>query len=114
MSLLGILGCEVEEVKTSTTQSCIFPFELGQVSFKGCTTMFHPQNKTWCATKVDAEGTYIFGFWGYCHENCPLDVNGTSIKILLSSKIIICRLFNSKMPFLCQTVLHSLIAIKNS
>jgi hypothetical protein len=56
--------------------------------------MFHPQNKTWCATKVDAEGTYIFGFYGHCHENCPLDVNGTSIKmiiVLVASGIIIFR-----------------------
>jgi hypothetical protein len=40
--------------------------------------MFDPESKPWCATKVDAEGTHITGFYGHCHENCPLDLNGTS------------------------------------
>jgi hypothetical protein len=40
--------------------------------------MFDPEKKTWCATKIDEEGTYIEGYRGYCHETCPLDINGTS------------------------------------
>ena len=48
--------------------------------------MFDEENKAWCATKVDTEGTYIKGFWGHCHENCPLDVNGTSIEICINLK----------------------------
>ncbi len=75
---LGFLGCEVEENKTSTRQPCIFPFEFNKTLFNGCTTMFNPQNKPWCATKVDAEGTVIEGYRGHCHETCPLDLNGTS------------------------------------
>jgi hypothetical protein len=74
----GFLDCEVVEIKTSTKQACIFPFEIYQMSFNGCTTMFDSENKNWCSTKVDAEGTHIFGFYGHCYETCPLDVKGTS------------------------------------
>jgi hypothetical protein len=59
-------------------QSCIFPFKINQISFNGCTTLFHPENKTWCSTLVDEKGKAVGGFWGYCHDTCPLDVNGTS------------------------------------
>jgi hypothetical protein len=48
--------------------------------------MFDDENNPWCATKVDAEGTYIFGFYGYCQKNCPLDVNGTSKKMIIVLK----------------------------
>jgi hypothetical protein len=75
---IGFLGCEVEELNTSTKQACIFPFEINQISFNGCTTMFDAESKPWCATKVDAEGTHIEGYRGHCHETCPLDLNGTS------------------------------------
>jgi hypothetical protein len=43
--------------------------------------MFDPQNKAWCATKVNKEGMVSTGYWGDCHETCPLDVNGTSNSI---------------------------------
>ncbi len=57
--------------------------------------MYYSGNKTWCATKVDKEGIAKAreGYWGYCHETCPHDVNGTSnsiinlIKILLGGKL---------------------------
>jgi hypothetical protein len=47
--------------------------------------MLDPENKPWCATKVDEEGIVVEGFWGHCHDTCPLDVNGTSISIILLS-----------------------------
>jgi hypothetical protein len=40
--------------------------------------MFDPQNKTWCATKVDEEGIAVEGYRGYCPDTCQLDVTGTS------------------------------------
>jgi hypothetical protein len=78
------LGCEVKEYKTSTMQACIFPFEFDQIAFDGCTTMFNEEKIPWCATQIDAEGKGRAdeGFWGYCHETCPLDVNGTSNSII--------------------------------
>jgi hypothetical protein len=53
--------------------------------------MFEPQNKTWCATKVDEAGKYIEGAWGFCHGTCQLDLNGTSKNYCPQEKII-CRL----------------------
>ena len=90
---IGFLDCEVEELKTSTKQACIFPFEFNQTLFSGCTTGFEPQNKSWCATKIDEKGLAVEGYKGHCNETCPLDVNGTSnsiinlIKILLGGKL---------------------------
>jgi hypothetical protein len=43
--------------------------------------MFDPENKPWCATEVDEEGLAFNGYMGYCHDSCPLDVNGTSNSI---------------------------------
>ncbi len=40
----GCLDCEVEELRASTKQGCIFPFKFGQMSFNGCTPMLHPQD----------------------------------------------------------------------
>jgi hypothetical protein len=87
----GFLGCEVEELETSTKQACIFPFEFNQISFNGCTTMFDEKHKPWCATKVDVKGKGRAdeGFWGYCQEICPQDLIGTSKKLVFESKIII-------------------------
>ena len=78
---LRFLDCEVKEEETSTRMPCIFPFEVYGISFNGCTNKFDEQNKTWCATKVDEDGHVnepnLSGFWGYCSENCPVDLIGT-------------------------------------
>jgi hypothetical protein len=47
--------------------------------------MLDPENKPWCATKVDEEGIVVEGFWGHCHDTCPLDANGTSNSTILFS-----------------------------
>ncbi len=47
--------------------------------------MFDMENKSWCATKVDEKGKAVEGYWGHCHENCPVDVNGTSNSIIIFS-----------------------------
>ena len=74
----------VEEKKTSKTRSCIFPFAINRITFNGCTNKYDTQNKTWCATKVDEFGQYSYRHnKGYCKENCPLDLNGTSNSIWL-------------------------------
>jgi hypothetical protein len=44
--------------------------------------MFDEKNQAWCPTKVNKEGMVITGYWGDCHETCPLDINGTSNSIL--------------------------------
>ncbi len=90
---IGVLGCILEGIQTSTKQACIFPFEINQTSFNGCTTMFDPQNKTWCATKVDGKGLAVEGHRGHCHDTCPLDANGTS-----NSNIILLKMQLTILP----------------
>ncbi len=86
---IGFLDCEVEELKTSTKQACIFPFEFNQISFNGCTTMFDEKHKPWCATKVNVKGKgrAAEGFWGYCQEICP--IFSLSLSVCLSLALFI-------------------------
>jgi hypothetical protein len=59
--------------------------------------MLDPENKTWCATKVDGKGLAVEGYRGHCHDTCPLDVNGTSNSIiLLSLKFLLRGRFTQK------------------
>ncbi len=58
--------------------------------------MFDPENKTWCATKVDNKGIAVKGHWGDCHETCPLDINGTSNLIGFLFKVLLGRKFHPK------------------
>ena len=64
--------CSVIEKKSRDVQPCIFPFQyLGQ-TFNNCTILKDPENKPWCSTKVDEDGTHVTsgGFWGHCGQDC--------------------------------------------
>ena len=56
---------------------CIFPFKWKRQVYSGCTTVSDPDNKPWCSTKVDNYGKHVGSHdeWGYCGEQCPVDVN---------------------------------------
>ena len=43
----------------------MFPFKYKGQTFTKCTT-YNWYPKTWCATKVDANGNYVNGEWGEC------------------------------------------------
>ena len=88
ISLFWFLDCKVEELKTSKTKSCIFPFVINKMSFNGCTNKFDWRNQTWCPTKVDKNGNVYRNitnlYTGYCSEACPVDLKGTSKSILFT------------------------------
>ena len=76
------LGCEDCLTKTAvdpfTTANvpCVFPFTYAGRTYTTCTTEGHLQQKSWCSTKVDAEGVHVEGegHWGLCGKVCPQEV----------------------------------------
>ena len=59
-------------------EKCVFPFKYKGRTFDKCTTYeWYP--KTWCATKVDANGNFISGEWGECNsKKCEEDTSKIS------------------------------------
>ena len=51
---------------------CIFPFRHGYGDNK---TYYECSNVggtcSWCATKVDKYGAYVWDYWGCCNNDCP-------------------------------------------
>ncbi|CAB4069744.1 PXDN [Lepeophtheirus salmonis] len=65
----------VEECKTTDGIPCVFPFEYGGKTYKGCTVINDPESLPWCSTRTYSNGTHIGGkgFWGHCSLDCPDD-----------------------------------------
>ena len=79
--------CSVIEKKSREVQPCIFPFQyLGQ-TFYNCTILKDPDDKPWCSTKVDEDGTHVTsgGYWGHCGQDC-VEKEVTDLKSELSFK----------------------------
>ena len=60
---------------------CVFPFKFNNVVYNNCTLMYahHTNNKTWCSTKVDANGVHMSnsGNWGNCGPDCEAETEMT-------------------------------------
>jgi len=48
--------------------NCVFPFSYRDTVYRECITNRDP--RPWCATRVDFNGNYVRGQWGYCDPNC--------------------------------------------
>lgn len=57
-------------------QSCVFPFTYKDETYTSCTDRTDPDDLLWCATKVDPQGNYIKGNWGYCDTDSDSDCEG--------------------------------------
>ena len=66
--------------KTCTTMTqfrqgglpCVFPWKFKGKTYNSCTMEWEPDQRPWCATKVDENSKYYTNF-GYCGANCPLE-----------------------------------------
>jgi len=58
---------------SSANVPCIFPFTYAGKEYTSCTVEGHPDQKTWCSTKVDSQGVHVDGggHWGVCGKGCP-------------------------------------------
>eukprot|EP00092_Neocalanus_flemingeri_P029387 GFUD01031904.1.p1 GENE.GFUD01031904.1~~GFUD01031904.1.p1 ORF type:complete len:569 (+),score=93.67 GFUD01031904.1:60-1766(+) len=65
------LGCLTTDKDPNVP--CLFPFTYLGTIYSGCTQANDPNEKLWCATKVDENGSYINHSkqYGYCSEDCP-------------------------------------------
>ena len=63
----GLVFQDIDE----SFQKCIFPFKFWDITFNSC-TLFR-ENGPWCSTKVDINGDFIEGYYGYCGTNCPYE-----------------------------------------
>eukprot|EP00092_Neocalanus_flemingeri_P015778 GFUD01017082.1.p1 GENE.GFUD01017082.1~~GFUD01017082.1.p1 ORF type:complete len:578 (-),score=97.32 GFUD01017082.1:48-1781(-) len=65
------LGCLTTDKDPNVP--CVFPFTYLGTVYSGCTRANDPDEKLWCATKVDENGSYINHSkqYGYCSEDCP-------------------------------------------
>ena len=52
---------------------CILPFKYLGKTYNEC-TWEHPSHppEPWCSTKVNSDGIYEVGYWGYCGPYCPI------------------------------------------
>ena len=42
-------------------------------SFNACTTLDSPEKVHWCSTKVNEDGVHVYGNWGDCSPECPIE-----------------------------------------
>ena len=87
----GLNPCTVKEERTGQEKPCIFPFQLEETMYYGCTTAGHRDDlEPWCSTKVNAiNSVHVTGekYFGNCtkSETCPLHKKAlTKIDILES------------------------------
>merc|ERR1712080_73853 len=61
-------------------QSCVFPFKYYSKTCPGpkCCNLSNNRGGNWCSTKVDSNGEYISGEWGYCSESRTVSRTNTS------------------------------------
>ena len=60
--------CGTDGASADPNKPCVFPFIFVGKSYGKCDT--ETLSQAWCATKVDAGGNYVEGYWGYCNSYC--------------------------------------------
>jgi len=57
-------------------KKCVYPFKFNSTTYTTCTDASREEGTFWCSTKVDKDGVYIEGEWGFCDADC----NNNNIK----------------------------------
>ena len=57
---------------------CQFPWKLGDQTYDSCTSDEDPEDRLWCATKLDESGSIVDGNWGYCSNECNQEKDSSS------------------------------------
>ncbi len=57
-------------------KKCVYPFIFKTKTYTTCTDASREDGTYWCSTKVDKDGAYIDGEWGFCDADC----NNNNIK----------------------------------
>merc|ERR1712098_505830 len=60
--------CKTNDEGPVKNKTCVFPFIYGEQIHHSCVEI--GECRSWCATKVDADGKYCQDEWGYCGEDC--------------------------------------------
>ena len=64
-------------------QECKIPFTFMGIKYHTCISG-SKRRQPWCATKLDANGAYIRGMWGYCDTcACPLGKKNLKIPVFI-------------------------------
>ena len=62
----------VSDSGSQLNKKCKFPFTFQGIKYNTCISG-SIREKPWCPTKLDGNGLYISGKWGYCDTSlCPL------------------------------------------
>ena len=61
----------VTDCKTTSDNSCVFPFKYKGKTYSTCTRDESVNGIPWCATKVDRSGNVVRWWWEDCKEECP-------------------------------------------
>ena len=56
---------------TIPAPNCVFPFKYQGRTFSKCTDYHSPNDKPWCATKVDRNSNVVWEQWTDCDNICP-------------------------------------------
>ena len=59
-------SCITTKDSTQKCTNCTFPFTYKGITHTAC-TFYGGYSKPWCGTKVDENGVYQSGNWGYCN-----------------------------------------------
>ena len=60
-------------------QECKFPFTFKGIEYNKCISGSR-RRQPWCSTKLDSNGAYIKGMWGYCDTStCPIGKQNKNI-----------------------------------
>ena len=51
-------------------QNCTFPFRWNGKKYKSCVFKIPG---AWCSTKVNNNGSHLYGHWGTCTSRCPVE-----------------------------------------
>ena len=64
----------VSDSGSQLNKKCKLPFTFQRTQYSTCISG-SKREKPWCPTKLDANGSYIRGKWGYCDTSlCPIGI----------------------------------------
>ena len=64
------LGC-ITNGGPEIGKPCVFPYIYNNVSHSTCT--IKDSQVQWCYTEVDSNGVGVWGKWGNCSPECPIE-----------------------------------------
>ena len=88
LTFTGNVVCITTSRGPQKSVPCTFPFTLNGMTYNGCAydEDFPGENRTWCSTEVDVNGIHKQGQnkWGECGSQCPMDLKGKSLLVVLA------------------------------